>query len=112
EAAFSLGPDIPSDSVRLMVTHQLRAKLLARKGEHDRARQLAEEAVSIAEQTDMLDAHAEALSDLAEVLELAGSPDQAAQSLAKALVLYERKGNIAMAQRTRARMSEAQTLHH
>jgi tetratricopeptide (TPR) repeat protein len=108
EAAFSLGSDIARDSVDVMFIHKLRAKLLARKGEHDRARQLAEEAVSIAERTDMLDAHAEALSDLAEVLELAGSPDQAAQSLAGALVLYEHKGNIAMVQRTRTRLCQGQ----
>ncbi len=51
----------------------------------------------------MLNAHADALIDLAEVLTLAGK--DARPELEQALALYERKGNLVMAERTRARIS-------
>jgi hypothetical protein len=52
----------------------------------------------------MLNAQADALIDLAEVLALA---DQDARAeLDRALALYERKGNLVMAERTRSRLVE------
>jgi lipopolysaccharide biosynthesis regulator YciM len=71
--------------------------LLARRGEIDRAFQLAQAAAATAEQTDMLNGRAEALADLAEVLELAGLPEEAARKLTRTMELYERKGNVVMA---------------
>ena len=55
----------------------------------------------------MLNAHADALLDLAEVLALAGQ--DARPELEQALALYERKGNLVMAERTRARLPELTT---
>jgi len=52
----------------------------------------------------MLNAHADALLDLAEVLALAGEDAQSA--LEGALALYEGKGNLVMAERTRASLEE------
>ncbi len=49
--------------------------------------------------------HAKALADLAEVLELAGRREEAAAALEQALELYERKGNLVMAERTRERLA-------
>ena len=69
---------------------------------------LAREAVALADETDMLNAHADALIDLAEVLALAGQDARA--ELDGALALYERKGNLVMAERTRSRLAELTAL--
>ena len=45
-------------------------------------------------------------ADLGEVLSLAGKPDEAAAALEQALGRYERKGNLVMAGRARARIEE------
>ena len=87
-----------------MLWRQVRARVLASRGEHDEAERLAREAVTQAEKTDMLNAHADALTDLAAVLALAGQDAQA--ELEQALALYERKGNLVMAERTRSRLAE------
>jgi hypothetical protein len=52
----------------------------------------------------MLNAQADALIDLAEVLALASQDPQA--ELDRALALYERKGNLVMSERTRMRRTE------
>ena len=54
----------------------------------------------------LLDAQGDAYADLAEVLLLAGKPDEAAAALEQALERYERKGNLASAGRTRTRLRE------
>ena len=87
-----------------MLWRQVRVKLLARRGELEEGERLAREAVALAEETDMLNAHADALIDLAEVLALAGQDARA--ELDRALALYERKGNLVMAERTRSRVAE------
>jgi tetratricopeptide (TPR) repeat protein len=80
--------------------------VLARRGELEEAERLGREAVDIAERTDGLDWRADALVDLAEVLRLAGRPVDAAGSLEEALRLYEAKGVVPSAQRTRALLAE------
>ena len=84
---------------------QVQAKLLACRGEHAEAKRLAQEAVTMGDDTDLLDQQAEAYADLAEVLVLGGEPDQAAAALGEALHRFERKGNIVMAGRMRERLS-------
>jgi hypothetical protein len=59
------------------------------------------EAVAFAAASDFLDTHGDALMDLAEVLRLAAQPDSAAAEVAKAVTLYERKGNVVSAARAR-----------
>jgi tetratricopeptide (TPR) repeat protein len=83
---------------------QVRGHVLARRGELEEAERLAREAVALAEETDMLNAHADALIDLAEVLARAGQDARA--ELDRALALYERKGNLVTAERTRSRLAE------
>jgi class 3 adenylate cyclase len=83
---------------------QARAKVLARRGELEEGERLAREAVALAEETDMLNVHANALIDLAEVSALAGRDARA--ELDEALALYEQKGNLVMAERTRSRLAE------
>ena len=87
-----------------MLWRQVRGKLLAHRGDLEEGERLAREALAIAETTDMLNAHAAALVDLAEVLTLGGH--DARPELNEALALYERKGNLVMAERTRARLAE------
>jgi class 3 adenylate cyclase/tetratricopeptide (TPR) repeat protein len=77
----------------------VRAKLLARRGDLEEAERLARDAAAIAGRTDYLDRRAEAVADLAEVLRLAGRPNESASALEEAIRLYEAKGNVVAAER-------------
>jgi tetratricopeptide (TPR) repeat protein len=90
------------DAITQILWRQVRAKVLARRGEHGEAERLAREAVAIGERTDLLNSIADAYADLGEVLSLAGRGDEAATAREQALARYERKGNLVMAERTRA----------
>jgi predicted ATPase len=70
-----------------------RAKIRARRGDSKQAEALVREAVGIAEATDLLNTQGDALSDLAEVLALAGRGEETAAALEQAAVRYQRKGN-------------------
>jgi tetratricopeptide (TPR) repeat protein len=97
----------PSDDVSSqMLWRQVRAKVLVRRGEHAKAEQLACEAVSLAGETDMLNWHGNALADLAEVYVIAGRAEDAREQLEQALSLYEQKGNVVAAARTRRRLED------
>jgi hypothetical protein len=76
--------------------------VLAERGEAEEAERLAREAVALAERTDFLSMHADALVDLAEVVRLLGRSDEAAPALKVALKLYKQKGNAAAAKRVTA----------
>jgi class 3 adenylate cyclase/tetratricopeptide (TPR) repeat protein len=89
-----------------LLWRQVRAKLEARAGRHADAEQIAHEAVVLGERTDMLNWHANALVDLADVYVLAGRPEQGVAPLEQALALYERKGNLVSAAKTRAALTE------
>ena len=93
------------DVLSNMCWQQVRAKLLARQGEAGEAERLALEAVRLAEQTDMINWHALALADLAEVYVLVGRPEEALARLAQALTLYARKGNLVLAAKTRSELA-------
>ena len=101
--AIQLGAS--DDVVPQMLWRQVRAKVLARRGEHAEAEQLAFEAVAIGEGTDMLNGQGDAYADLAEVLRLNGKAGKAAAVLERALDCYERKGNLVMARRIRDRLA-------
>lgn len=97
----------PNDDVSSqMVWRQVRAQILARRGEHAKAEQLAREAIALAEETDMLNFYGSALADSAEVYALAARTEKAREQLEQALVLYERKGNLVAAARARRRLGE------
>jgi len=81
------------------------AKVLASRGESERAEALAREALALTEPTDMLDAQGDAWFDLGHVLELAGKPDEAAAALEEASSRFERKENLLMLGRTRERLA-------
>jgi class 3 adenylate cyclase/predicted ATPase len=80
----------------------VRAKILARDGNTDEAETLARESVRLAAQTDMLNRRADALLDLAEVLQLAENEAGANDALHEALELYERKENAVSAGHARS----------
>ena len=91
---------IPSARVRYRFA--VRAKLLARRGEFDRAEALARETVDLAARDDNLNMHGHALMDLAEVLRLAGRTRDSKECVEAALALYDRKGNTVSAAAARA----------
>jgi tetratricopeptide (TPR) repeat protein len=64
--------------------------------------QLAREAVALAETTDLLCDHGDALIDLTEALRAAGCLEAATETARQALALYERKGNLVAAGRGRS----------
>jgi len=96
------------DAITQMLWRQVRSKVLARRGKVDEAERLAREAVAVSEKTDFLDAQGDAQADLAEVLSLAGRPNEAAAVLAQALARYERKGNLVSTRRAQTRLAELQ----
>ena len=94
----------PNDVHTQIVWRSTRAKILARRGDLEAAESLAREAVGFAAGGDFLHSHAEALMDLAEVLELAGDHDEGAEAARAAAALWERKGNVLGAQQAQARL--------
>jgi class 3 adenylate cyclase len=89
-----------------IVSRGVQAMILARRSRLEEATALAEEAVQLAADTDFLNYHADALIDQAEVLHAGERPAEAAEKLAEALRLYERKGNLSAASRTRQRLGD------
>jgi tetratricopeptide (TPR) repeat protein len=94
------------DIVTQMFWRQVRAKVLARRSDHDQAERLAREAVALGDETEMLNFQAGVYADLAEVLSLAGRRREAAEAFEEALERYQRKENLVMAERTLARLTE------
>jgi hypothetical protein len=82
------------------------AKVLARRGETDRAEELARLAVARAEETDSPELRGNALLDQAEVLRIAGRSADAPPLVEQALRLYDVKGNRASATKARGRLWE------
>ena len=91
-----------------MLWRQVKAKVLARRGEHAEAERMARGAVAVGEETDILNAQGDALADLAEVFLLAGRPDEAAAALEQAIERYERKGNRVSTGRAQTRLAALQ----
>jgi tetratricopeptide (TPR) repeat protein len=99
--------EVPAVEIEWVIKRaSVRARILAIDGKTDEAESLAREAVAIATETDLLNFHAGALIDLAEVLRGAGHFKEAGDAADEALVLYERKGNVMSAAKTRALVAE------
>jgi tetratricopeptide (TPR) repeat protein len=81
-----------------------RALVLGRRGRPD-AEKLARQAVDLAAQTDFLELQGDCLVTLGDVLRGVGRVDEAELALERALVVYERKGNVVLAERTRSRLA-------
>ena len=85
---------------------QAQAKIHALRGEPEQARQRALEAISVFEGSDDAVFQTDAWLTLAEILSLDRQTDEARAAFEEALDRYERKGNLVMAQRTRAQLIE------
>lgn len=85
--------DIASQIERRSIT----AKLIARRGDYELAERLAHEAVRLAAQTDDIGTQANALIDLAEVLQRAGKTGDTSSLVERARGLFEQKGNVVAA---------------
>ncbi|MGZ4289732.1 MAG: adenylate/guanylate cyclase domain-containing protein [Gaiellaceae bacterium] len=96
----------PDDVLTQMLVLQVRAKLLARRGELDSAERMAREAVELLEPTDSLEQKAGTHYDLALVLIAAGKRDEALAALDEARALYEEKGHTVGLARTEQLRSE------
>jgi class 3 adenylate cyclase/tetratricopeptide (TPR) repeat protein len=84
----------------------IQAKLLARRGQLNEAEVVAREAVALAAETEYVDLRGESLLALGEVLRLASRPSEGAETMQEALDLWEAKGNMRFAARTRAFLEE------
>jgi DNA-binding SARP family transcriptional activator/tetratricopeptide (TPR) repeat protein len=82
------------------------AKLLAQKGELEKAEASAREAVRLTEKTDDLNRRAKVLLDLSRILRVARKPGEVTAAVEKAVELFEQKGNIVGAKRARALLAE------
>ena len=85
----------------------VRSKLLAREGRDEEAMREINAALAIIEESDQLDLQGKGLLDLAEIQGLLGDESGAGHSLEGALALFEKKGNVVLAERTR---SEAESV--
>jgi tetratricopeptide (TPR) repeat protein len=94
------------DYLSQILWRSVRAKAFARKGRLADGEQLAREAVTLAEATDDIDFHGDALMALAEVLRLADRPGEAVSVIQEALRLYEQKGNLVSADKARSLLEE------
>jgi len=81
---------------------RVRSKILALQGHLAEGLRMATEASDLARRTDYLDLRGMACLDLAEVLWRSGQGDRAIPALQEALEMFELKGNLVMAGRTRA----------
>jgi class 3 adenylate cyclase/tetratricopeptide (TPR) repeat protein len=82
------------------------ARTLAHKGRHEEAERLADEAIPWIDRTDELNNSADVRMAAAEAYHLSGRHDKALDALREALERYEEKGNVVMAERTRALLDE------
>ena len=82
------------DTSAQVICQGLSARILADRGRYTEAVELAFSAVALAEQTDQLSPHADALLDLAQALAASGRTFEAHDAATKALELYQRKGNL------------------
>jgi predicted ATPase/class 3 adenylate cyclase len=89
------------DAYSQVLWRGVQAKVLARRGSSEEAERLVRASVALAESTDSLELQAAALANLAEVLGLAGRASEADAIVARAVQLFERKGNVVAPQRIR-----------
>jgi tetratricopeptide (TPR) repeat protein len=78
------------------------ARLRAREGDATEAEELIDEAVAIVERTDFLFDRGTVHLDRAEVMELLGRDEDARTARERALEMFEEKGDLVSAARTRA----------
>ena len=94
----------PDDRFTQIMWRGVRARLYALDGALEEAEAVARASVTLAAGTDIVNSHADALTDLAAVLTRADRSDESSRLLVDAFRLYEQKGNVVSARRTRAEL--------
>jgi class 3 adenylate cyclase/tetratricopeptide (TPR) repeat protein len=97
------------DVVTQMLVRQVRAKVLARRGNLEEAERLAREATELGDTVDMPAATGEAYEDLGHVLYLAGKMAEAERAVERAVEFYDAKGAVAMSERARRMLATAES---
>ena len=95
-----------NDAFSQVLWRTARAKVRARRGDLAEAEALAGDAVAVVEATDLLNTRGDTLADHAEIVALAGRPEEAAAIYGRASEVLEQKGNRASLDRV-ARAVEA-----
>ena len=96
---------IPCDTEWVILRHIAGARLAACTGEHHSGLADARSAIAIAERTDLIVIHANALCAQAELLAATGDAPAASAAVRRALELQEAKANTVAAAATRARFA-------
>ena len=104
-ARIAAGLADEDDVLSQVVWRTVEARWLATAGRSEEAVGLARQAVDLAAGTVDIELHADAIVDLAEVLELAGRPHEQGPLLREALELYERKGDLVLSRVVRERLA-------
>jgi tetratricopeptide (TPR) repeat protein len=104
-AALSEEMAAADDLITQVLWRSVRARTLAGRRLLEEAERVAREAVALAERSDFVNDRADAAFNLAIVQRQAGHPDEAQTALARALQLYERKGNMVAAEHARAELA-------
>jgi tetratricopeptide (TPR) repeat protein len=94
--------DLESGALWRMV----RAPIVARGGRPGEAEAMARDAVALARRTEYPVLQADALVELADVLQSAGRASEASEALGEAISLYEAKGDVVSARRSAAQRAE------
>jgi hypothetical protein len=92
------------DIASSVIGMRVRAMVNARAGRFDDAERMAREQIAMVDETDFIVDQGDARIGLAEVLELAGRPDEADPATTEALARYETKGNVLQADLARVRL--------
>jgi hypothetical protein len=100
-AAVSRANIASDDTTQNVMLLPVEAKLRARKGSLSDARELAREAVRLADGTDTLNVIASTRLAMAAVLRLADVDGEAEAAIREAIALFELKGNVVAAARAR-----------
>jgi class 3 adenylate cyclase/tetratricopeptide (TPR) repeat protein len=87
------------------LSSSVRAMVAARRGRFEEGDRLAREAIALLDDGDFINDQADAWIALAEVLELAGRTDEAADAVREALDRFRRKGNVVQGAAAEARLA-------
>ena len=96
----------PEDVATQIVWRGVRARIFADRRRLGEAEGLARQAVALAEKTDFLSDHGDALLDLAYVLRAGNRLVETRHASRQALELYERKGNVVAVEEARSLLAE------
>jgi len=96
----------PADDVEPQARYRaVRARILARRGQHQAAARLCDEAVALIRPTSRAALLAEMLIGQAEISRLAGAPARSALILRQALQIYQQRGAAPLADRVRSMLA-------